>query len=116
MRLYNSIKARKPSGGLIFHSDRGVQYASGEVRNLLSKNKITQSKSNKGNCYDNAITEAFFHTLKTELVYHTTFTTRKEAELSIFEYIEVLYKRKWLHSSLNYLSPVEYENIFLINK
>jgi transposase InsO family protein len=114
--INKSINARRPGKGLIFHSDRGVQYASGEVRNLLAKSKITQSMSKKGNCYDNAISETFFHTLKTELVYHTRFTTRQEAELTLFEYIEVFYNRQRLHSSLNYLSPVEFENQFFINK
>lgn len=107
-----SLHSRKPTSGLIFHSDRGVQYASNEVRELLENNHITQSMSNKGNCYDNAITETFFHTLKTELVYQRQYKTRQEAELSIFEYIEVFYNRQRLHSSINYMSPVEYENQF----
>ena len=72
--------------------------------------------SNKGNCYDNAVTETFFHTLKTELVYQTSYRTRQEAELSIFEYIEIFYNRERLHSSLKYLSPVEYENQFCQRK
>ena len=72
--------------------------------------------SNKGNCYDNAITETFFHTLKTELIYHRNYKTRKEAELSLFEYIEVFYNRQRLHSSINYMSPVEYELQFFKNK
>ena len=114
--INKTIKARKPSDELIFHSDRGVQYASNEVRKLLKTFDITQSMSNKGNCYDNAITETFFHTLKTELVYQTTYNTRNEAELDLFEYIELFYNRKRLHSSLNYLSPVEYENHFFNNK
>ena len=114
--IKKSIKTRKPSGGLIFHSDRGAQYASGEVRKLLINNNITQSMSAKGNCYDNAITETFFHTLKTELIYHAHYKTRKDAELSLFEYIEVFYNRQRLHSSLNYLSPIEYENQFFNNK
>ena len=72
--------------------------------------------SNKGNCYDNAITETFFHTLKTELIYHTNYETRKEAELSIFEYIELFYNRQRLHSSLNYVSPVDYEKNYFDKK
>ena len=114
--ISKSIKTRKPSEELIFHSDRGVQYASNEVRVLLNKNKITQSMSRKGNCYDNAITETFFHSLKTELVYHVNYKTRMEAELSIFEYIELFYNRQRSHSSLKYLSPVEYEINYLKNK
>jgi transposase InsO family protein len=114
--INKSLKSRKPSEGLMFHSDRGVQYASHEVRNLLSKHNITQSMSNKGNCYDNAITETFFHSLKTEFVYQTQFETRQEAELGLFEYIELFYNRQRLHSSLNYLTPVEFEINYFNNK
>lgn len=110
--IEKSIREKKPKQGLIFHSDRGVQYASNEVRNLLENNHITQSMSRKGNCYDNAITETFFHTLKMELVYQTRFETRSEAEMMIFEYIEVFYNRQRMHSSLNYLSPLEFEQQF----
>ncbi|MBS3999254.1 MAG: IS3 family transposase, partial [Desulfobulbaceae bacterium] len=76
----------------------------------------SQSMSRKGNCYDNAITETFFHTLKMELVYQTRFKTRSEAEMMIFEYIEVFYNRHRMHSSLNYLSPLEFEQQFFSNK
>lgn len=93
----------------IFHSDQGVQYASYGFRKILRENKISQSMSRRGNCYDNAITESFFHTLKTELVKQNKYKTRLEARLSLFEYIEIFYNRKRLHSSLGYLSPVEYE-------
>lgn len=110
------IELRKPLNDLIFHSDRGVQYASNPVRMLLKNNGITQSMSNKGNCYDNAITETFFHTLKTELIYQVSYETRKEAELSIFEYIELFYNRQRLHSSLNYMSPVDYEKLYFDKK
>jgi putative transposase len=113
--LNKAIKQRKPGSGLIFHSDRGVQYASYEFRKILGKNGILQSMSAKGNCYDNAITETFFHTLKVELVYDTKYKTRQEAELSIFEYIELFYNRQRLHSSLNYMSPVDYEKHFFKN-
>lgn len=114
--ISKSLKLRKPNGGLIFHSDRGSQYASLEVRSLLENKEITQSMSRKGNCYDNAITETFFHSLKTEFVYHRNFSTRSEAELALFDYIEVFYNRQRLHSSLGYLTPVEYENQFFNNK
>jgi putative transposase len=114
--LNKALKYRKPKSGLIFHSDRGIQYASHEVCKILEKHNITQSMSNKGNCYDNAITETFFHTLKTELIYSTSYETRQEAELDLFEYIELYYNRQRLHSSLNYLSPVEFEKQFFINK
>ena len=93
----------------IFHSDQGVQYASEGFRKILRENKIRQSMSRRGNCYDNAITESFFHTLKTELIKQNKYKSRLEARLSLFEYIEIFYNRKRLHSSLGYLSPVEYE-------
>lgn len=96
----------KPSE-LIFHSDQGIQYCSGELRKRLDALKVVQSMSRKGNCYDNAFAESFFHTLKNELT-EKTFTTREEARKSIFEYIECWYNTKRLHSSLGYLSPKEY--------
>jgi len=107
--IEKAIKQRKPDSGLIFHSDRGSQYASYEVQNLLSANGIRQSMSSSGNCYDNAIAESFFHTLKTELVYFEQYQSRKEAELSLFDYIESFYNRRRRHSTLNYLSPEQFE-------
>ena len=107
--LLMAILHRNPGKGIIFHSDRGSQYTSRLVRELLKSYKITQSMSSTGNCYDNAITESFFHTLKTELIYWNVYQTREEAKRSIFEYIEIFYNRQRLHSALNYLSPVEFE-------
>jgi len=107
--IENAIMQRKPAPGLIFHSDRGRQYASNEVIDLLDKKGIRQSMSSTGNCYDNATAESFFHTLKTELVYFEQYQSRKEAELSIFDYIECFYNRKRRHSALNYLSPEQFE-------
>jgi len=107
--LLMAILHRNPGQGIIFHSDRGSQYTSRLVRELLKSYKITQSMSGAGNCYDNAITESFFHTLKTELIYWNVYQTREEAKRSIFEYIEIFYNRQRLHSALNYLSPVEFE-------
>ncbi len=104
-----ALNARNAAPGLIFHSDRGSQYASNEFRTLLGGHDIIQSMSGKGKCYDNAMKESFFHTLKTELVYQQTYNTRKEAELSIFEYIEVFYNRKRMHSSIGYVSPDFFE-------
>lgn len=95
--------------GIIFHSDRGSQYASKDVRELLAKYHITQSMSGKGNCYDNAITETFFKTLKSELVYFEKYQTRQQAHSSLFEYIELFYNRKRRHSAINYMTPAEYE-------
>jgi len=92
---------------LIFHSDQGVQYCSGELRQRLKLMEMIQSMSRKGNCYDNAFAESFFHTLKNELT-EKMFTTRGEARKAIFEYIECWYNTKRLHSSLGYMSPKEY--------
>jgi len=94
---------------LTAHSDRGSQYAASDYRDKLAAHKITASMSRKGNCYDNAFVESFFRTLKVELVYERHFKTRKEAELAIFEFIEVWYNRQRLHSSLGYQTPIEYE-------
>ena len=104
-----AIANRKFVEGVMFHSDKGSQYASNEFKDLLKNYGIIQSMSSKGRCYDNAFKESFFHTLKTELVYREYYNTRKEAENSIFEYIEVFYNRQRLHSSLNYMSPVDFE-------
>jgi len=100
---------RRPGSGIIFHSDRGVQYACTAFRNLLQQHKFIQSMSGKGNCYDNAVAESFFHSLKTELVYFETYETREDARNSVFEYIETYYNRTRLHSTLNYCSPVLFE-------
>jgi putative transposase len=94
---------------LVAHSDRGSQYASQEYREKLEAHQITASMSRKGNCYDNAFVESFFRTLKVELVYTTKFKTREEARRAIFEFIEVWYNRERLHSSLDYMSPEQYE-------
>jgi len=97
--------------GLIHHSDRGVQYASDACQQLLTKHEIVCSMSRKGNCWDNAVAESFFGTLKTELVNHERYATRAEAKQSIFEYIEMFYNRKRKHSTLGYVSPVEFEMV-----
>jgi putative transposase len=95
--------------GLLFHSDRGSQYASGDYRGALQKAGIGCSMSRKGNCWDNAVAESFFGTLKTELISSREFDTREDAKTTIVEWIEVFYNRERLHSSLNYLSPVQFE-------
>lgn len=101
---------RQPVGcDLVTHTDRGCQYASADYRELLKAHRITASMSRKGNCYDNAFAESFFHSLKTELVYQTKFHTKQNAMRAIFEYIEVFYNRDRLHSSLGYQTPSEYE-------
>jgi putative transposase len=107
--LAMAIRHEKPGDGVIFHSDRGSQYCSKIVRDLLSENDFLQSMSSTRNCYDNAITETFFATLKKELVYLTKFETREKARGEIFRYIEIFYNRKRQHSALGYLSPYEFE-------
>lgn len=107
--LLMAIWKRKPAKGLIWHTDRGSQYASDSHRDILKTYRILQSMSRKGNCWDNAVSESFFHTLKTELTHHLKFTTRAEAKRAIFEYIEVFYNRIRIHSANDYLSPADYE-------
>jgi putative transposase len=107
--LKQYVRHYSPAPGVIFHSDRGVQYASDNFRTLLKKYQFIQSMSGKGNCYDNAVAESFFKTLKTELVYHERYWTRAQARASIFEYIEVFYNRVRKHSYLGYLSPEQFE-------
>jgi putative transposase len=109
--LRMAIIHRNPSEGIILHSDRGSQYTSHSFRKLLKNYGIIQSMSSSGNCYDNAITESFFHTLKTELTYWENYQSREEAKRSLFNYIEIFYNRQRLHSALGYLSPVEFEEI-----
>ncbi len=106
--LIDAWQRQQPSAGLIFHSDRGVQFACHDFRNKLSEYKMIQSMSGKGNCYDNAVCESFFYTLKTELVFFEKYETREQATQSIFEYIEVFYNHQRLHSTLGYRTPVEY--------
>ena len=94
---------------VIVHSDQGSTYASGDYQRLLKKNGMVSSMSRKGECYDNAVAESFFGTLKTELVDDEDYRTREQAKQSLFEYIEVFYNRQRRHSYLNYVSPSEYE-------
>lgn len=110
-----ALRNRNISPGLIYHSDRGSQYASKELRSVLQAHKMIQSMSGTGNCYDNAITETVFHTIKTEEVYFCRYHTRKEATQSIFEYIEMYYNRQRRHSSINYLSPTEFESRYFFS-
>lgn len=107
--LEMAISRRRPVAGLLHHSDRGVQYACDSYRGMLEKHEMRISMSGKGNCYDNAAMESFWSTLKTELVHMEQYSTHEEARRSIFEYIEVFYNRKRLHSSLGYVSPEAFE-------
>lgn len=113
--LTMAIKMRQPPPGLLHHSDRGSQYASDDYQALLTQHHMCCSMSRTGNCYDNAPMESFFGTLKTELVHHCHYPTKVEAKTDIFEYIEVFYNRFRRHSALHYQSPVNYENLALID-
>jgi len=106
---------RQPGTGLVFHSDRGSQYCSGDFRQLLHQHRMLQSQSRRANCWDNACVESFFHSLKTEMIYHEDFETRDQARRAIFEWVEAFYNRQRLHSTLGYKSPVDFERWSLEN-
>jgi len=105
-----AVTHREPPPELVFHSDRGCQYASADFRQALQNQQALASMSRRACCYDNAAMESFWSTLKQEMVYRRTFKTRQEARQAIFDYIEVFYNRRRLHSSLNYQSPLDFEN------
>ena len=107
--LKMALTMRRPSRGLIHHSDRGSQYCSLDYQAMLKTKDIAISMSGKGNCYDNAVVETFFKTLKSELIWRTVFRTRRDAEMAIARYIEGFYNPVRRHSSLDYLSPVQFE-------
>ena len=107
--LEQALGRRTPTKGLLHHSDRGCQYTSAEYRKQLADNGIICSMSRRGNCWDNAVVESFFHSLKTELVHHKKYRTREEDRASLFDYIEVFYNRKRLHSALGHKAPLEFE-------
>jgi putative transposase len=108
-----AVKRRNPAPGLIHHSDRGSQYASGDFQQLLEKHGAICSMSRKGNCWDNAPAESFFSLLKRGVVFHNQYQTRVQARQSIFEYIERFYNRKRIHSSLGYRTPYEVDQLKL---
>jgi len=107
--LNKAILRRRPGQGLIIHSDRGVQYASSDFRAALKKHGFVQSMSRKGNCWDNAVAESFFHSLKTQLIHHVRFQNIMEAEHALFSYIEVYFNRKRKHSTNGYMAPALFE-------
>jgi len=107
--LRAAVEERRPEGELLHHSDRGVQYACDEFQGLLARYGMCASMSRAGDCYDNAVMESFFGTLKTELVYHESYPTHEAARQSLFEYIEVFYNRQRRHSALGYISPTQFE-------
>lgn len=107
-----ALKARDVPRGLVHHSDRGCQYASAEYQSRLETNGLVCSMSRKGNCWDNAVAESFFATIKGELVEYEDFVTRAQADRALFEYIEVFYNRRRRHSSLGYMTPAKFESEF----
>ena len=107
--LRMALWQRHPDAELLHHSDRGCQYASNDYQGELRRRKITCSMSRRGNCWDNAVVESFFSTLKRELIHRHRFETRQEAAEAIFDYVEVFYNRQRSHSHLGYLSPAEFE-------
>jgi putative transposase len=107
--LSMAIGQRQPAAGLIMHTDRGSQYGAESYRQLLTQHGMQPSMSRKGNCWDNAVAESFFHTLKTELIYLEDFDTHEQAQTVVFEYIEVFYNRQRCHSANGYLAPLAYE-------
>ena len=111
-----AIWRRKPAPGLIFHSDRGSQYCSNDFQRLMKSHAIKSSMSRKGDCWDNAVAESFFGTLKLELVFWEKYETRAQAKGSIIEYIEMFYNSQRLHSYLGYQTPMEFETILVLQK
>ena len=111
--LKMALMRRKVRSPLLLHSDQGSQYAAADYRAMLAANGIECSMSRKGNCWDNAVAESFFHTLKTELVHHEDYRSRAEAKVSIFEYIEVFYNRQRRHSHIGQVAPLIFEAAML---
>ena len=107
--LQQALRTRRPRAGLLHHSDRGSPYASDDYRKALGRNGIVASMSRTGDCYDNAVAESFFATLKTECIYPRRFATRAEAREAIFHFVEVFYNGQRRHSTLGYVSPMEFE-------
>ncbi|MDY0394668.1 IS3 family transposase [Virgibacillus halophilus] len=111
--LKRAINQQLPNEGLIHHSDRGSQYAVTDYQAILQDYKITTSMSRKGNCYDNACIESFHSIIKKELIFHEKFQTRAEAKRSIFAYIMTFYNFKRIHSVIDYMSPLQYEKMYI---
>jgi transposase InsO family protein len=111
--LRMALARRQPPAGLIHHTDRGVQYAATDYRELLARHQLLSSMSRRANCYDNAVAESFFATLKWELIDRYRWPTKTAAKTAVFEYIEVWYNRRRRHSALGYLSPLQFEQRLL---
>jgi putative transposase len=114
--LAMAIYQRRPAAGLIMHTDRGSQYGADSYRQLMTQHGVQPSMSRKGNCWDNAVAESFFHTLKTELIYMEDFDTHEQTQTAVFEYIEVFYNRQRCHSANGYLAPLAYEQALQTNE
>jgi len=114
--LQMAIWRRQPVPGLLFHSDRGSQYCSKDFQKMLTKHQMISSMSRKGNCWDNAVAESFFGSLKTERVFFSNYITRDAARNDIVDYIEMFYNSRRRHSSLGYMSPKEFEKKWLLKK
>jgi len=110
-----ALKQRNLSSNLLLHSDRGSQYANELYQLLLLKNGILCSMSGKGNCWDNAVMESFYRTLKVESIYQSNYQTRRQIQRDIFEYIEIFYNRERLYSSIGYCNPEEYEKMIRVS-
>ena len=110
-----ALANREPDHTVLHHSDQGAEYTNKDYQALLNENQMSISMSRKANCYDNAVVESFFKTIKAELTRKQKFKTQDEARSAIFEYIEIFYNRKRIHSTLGYLSPVEYERLNSVN-
>jgi len=111
-----AIWRRRPAPGLTFHSDRGSQYCSNDFQKMLKAHGMLSSMSRKGNCWDNAVAESFFGSLKTERVFFSSYKTREEARRDIVDYIEMFYNSNRRHSYLGYVSPKEFEKLWLLKK
>lgn len=109
--LQMALAHRRPRPGLIHHTDQGALYTSAAYQHLLAQRGLIPSMSRKGNCFDNAVVESFFSTLKNELVHEQTFHTREDAQAAVFEFIEVFYNRQRLHQTLGYISPMQFEAV-----
>lgn len=111
-----AMRNRKLEKGLIFHSDRGVQYANNKFANTIESYQVIRSMSRRGNCWDNAVAESFFKSLKTELIYGNKLITKDQMKLEVFEHIEIWYNKKRRHSALNYKTIEEFNNQKNIHK
>ena len=114
--LRMAIWRRRPAPGLMFHSDRGSQYCSNDFQKMLKTHGMVSSMSRKSNCWDNSVAESFFGSLKTERVFFSSFKTREEARRDIIDYIEMFYNSNRRHSYLGYVSPKEFEKLWLLKK